>query len=68
MDARLLIGSSNPESEALLPEGGKGAVVVGPVEERWAGARIRRLAYKCGKKEGGGDKEIQNLITQKKVY
>ncbi len=64
MDARLLIGSSNPESEALLPDGGKGAVV----EERWAGARIRRLAYKCGKKEGGEDKEIQNLITQKKVY
>lgn len=53
IDARLLMGSSNPESEELLPDGGKGAVVVGPEEERWAGARIRRLAYERGKKKEG---------------
>lgn len=34
IEARLLIGSSNPDNEALLPDGGNGAVVVGPEDAR----------------------------------
>ena len=45
MDARRLMGSRRPEREALLPEGGKGAVVVGPEAARCAGARMRLLAW-----------------------
>jgi len=44
IDALLPIGSRSPEREPLLPEGGKGAVVVGPEAARCAGAKIRRLA------------------------
>ena len=43
IEDRLEMGSSNP---ALRPDGGNGAVVVGPEAARCAGARMRRLACK----------------------
>ena len=44
IEDRLEIGSNNTDNKALRPEGGNGAVVVGPEAARCAGARMRRLA------------------------